>query len=197
MTEQHINSVGHSTPTRELDRPPRALRKSIEAIKDAVAIERVAAEYGEFKLLGNERLLGRCVSPFHGDRTPSMTVFTDTQRFKCFGIGCGISGDVIDLEEVAGRHAELWTAVLALSTRYNVELPRRPVRWHKWQSEKHERRKMVSDAITKSYQRRLYRVYGGFLEDIQDPEAHRQEAERFWDDLYPVAHVCAMRRVGL
>jgi hypothetical protein len=100
---------------------PYGLRKAIPTIKDAVPIEQVATEYGEFKLLGNGRLLGRCVVQDHTDRTPSMTIFTDTQRFKCFG--CGTAGDVIDFEEVAGRHLETWTAVVALSTRYGVEFP--------------------------------------------------------------------------
>ena len=38
------------------------------------------------------RHVGLC--PFHDDRNPSFYVFTDTDRFKCFG--CGESGDVID-----------------------------------------------------------------------------------------------------
>src|SRR4051794_5348433 len=86
------------------ERPRYGIRKAIAAIKDVVLIEEVAGEYGEFKQLGGGRLLGRCVSVNHEDRTPSLTVFTDTQRFKCFG--CGLSGDVIDLEEIAGRHLE-------------------------------------------------------------------------------------------
>src|ERR687893_2565011 len=103
--------------------PAYGLRKAIEAIKNAVPIEQVAAEYGEFKLLGNGRLMGRCVAPDHEDRTPSLTVYINDKRFKCFG--CGLGGDVIDLEEVAGRHLEPWTAIVALSTRYDVELPQR------------------------------------------------------------------------
>jgi DNA primase len=102
-------------------RPPYGLRKAIEVIKDVIPIEQVAAEYGEFKLLGNGRLLGRCVAQDHDDRTPSLTIYTNSQRFKCYG--CGLSGDVIDLEEIAGQHLETWTAVVALSKRYGVELP--------------------------------------------------------------------------
>ena len=34
-----------------------------------------------------------CSCPFHSEKTPSCTVFTDTQNFYCFG--CGAGGDVI------------------------------------------------------------------------------------------------------
>jgi len=32
--------------------------------------------------------------PFHGDKSPSLKVFPDSQKFHCFG--CGTHGDVID-----------------------------------------------------------------------------------------------------
>jgi hypothetical protein len=35
------------------ERPRYGIRKGIETIKDAIPIEQVAIEYGEFKLLGN------------------------------------------------------------------------------------------------------------------------------------------------
>ncbi len=176
------------------ERPTYGLRNAIEIIKDVVPIEQVAAEYGEFKLLGNGRLLGQCVAPDHQDRTPSMTVFTDTRRFKCFG--CQISGDVIDLEEIGGRHLEAWTAVVALAERYGVELPQRPERWHGWQDEKARRRKMIREALTAGYQRRYFRVFGSYLEDIGDPAEREDEARRFFEDLRIVAVVAAENRMS-
>ncbi len=175
-------------------RPPYGLRKAIEAIKDLVPIQQVAAEYGEFKLLGNGRLLGRCVAPDHEERTPSLTIFTDTQRFKCFG--CGLSGDVIDFEEIAGQHHENWTAVVALSTRYGVELPQRPERWHDWQDEKARRRKMIREALAAGYQRRYFRVFGTYLEDIGDPREREDEALQFFEALRTVAVVAAENRMS-
>lgn len=167
--------------------------KAIEKLKAEILIEQVAAEYGEFKLLGNERLLGRCVSPFHTDKTASMTVFTDTQRFKCFGIGCGIGGDVIDLEEYAGKHADTWTAVVALSTRYDVELPGRPRRWHRRQDEKARDHAHLRRTVAARYQRRLFRVFGLYLEDIEDPNERREEGRLFFEDLRPLAESMAIR----
>jgi DNA primase len=176
------------------DRQPYSVRKAIEAVKQAVHIEQVAAEYGTFKLAGPNRLLGRCVAPDHTDKTPSMTVFTDSQRFKCFG--CGLAGDVIDLEEIGGQHVEACTAVVALAERYGVELPRRPERWLNWTNEKDRRRRMVRDALTAAYQRRFFRVYGSYLADIADPAEREAEARRFYDDLRTLAVAAAEHRMS-
>ena len=173
---------------------PYSIKKAIETIKTAVPIEQVATEYGEFKLAGTGRLLGRCIAPDHADRTPSMTVFTDNQKFKCFG--CGLGGDVVDLEEIGGHHIETWTAVVALADRYGVELPRRPERWHEWTNEKDRRHKAILDALTRSYQRRYLRIFGSYLEDIGDLAEREVEARRFFEDLYPVARTAAANRMS-
>ncbi len=173
------------------ERLPR--RSAIEAVKEAVRIEQVASEYGEFRFQGSGRLLGRCVSEAHEDRTPSLTIFTETQTFKCFG--CQLQGDVIDLEELAGRHADTWTATVALSVRYGVELPRRPGRWHEWQDEKSKRRQMIRDALADSYQRRWFRIFGTFLSDISDPDEYEREAALFFDRLRTVAVGAAIHRM--
>ena len=167
-------------------RPPYGLRKAIPAIKDVVRIEWVAAEYAEFKLLGNGRILGRCVASDHEDRTPSMTVFTDSQRFKCFG--CGLSGDIIDLEEIAGRHLDAWTAVVALSERYGVEIPSRSDRWHRHQNTKAKMRAEMRDGLAKVYQRRLYRM-------LHDVGAHAEDDAALWEAMYPAAYLAATDRV--
>jgi DNA primase len=173
------------------ERLPR--RSAIEAIKGAVRLEQVVAEYGQFKFQGSGRLLGRCVSEAHEDRTPSLTIFTETQTFKCFG--CQLRGDVIDFEELAGRHADVWTATVALSVRYGVELPGRPGRWHEWQDEKAKRRQMIRSALADSYQRRWFRVFGTFLSDIEDPGEYEREAALFFDRLRPVAVGAAIHRM--
>jgi DNA primase len=174
------------------ERLPR--RSAIEVVKGAVRLEQVASEYGEFRFQGSGRLLGRCVSEAHEDRTPSLTVFTDTQRFKCFG--CGLAGDIIDFEELAGRHLEAWTAVVALSERYGVALPERLRRWHSRQDEKARRRKTIRETLTRSYQRRYFRVFGGYLEDIGDPQEREEEARRFFEDLRTVAVAAAENRMS-
>ena len=171
-----------------------SIRKAIQTIKTAVLIEQVAAEYTQLKFLGDGRLLGRCAARDHTDRTPSMMVFTDTQRFKCFG--CGIAGDVLDLEEIGGLHVETWTAVVALAERHGVELPQHPERWHSWQDEKASRRKRIREALVTAYQRRYFRVFGSYLKDIADPAEREDEARRFFEDLRTVAVAAAENRMS-
>jgi DNA primase len=177
--------------TTTVERLPR--RSAIEAVKEAVRIELVASEYGQFKFQGSGRLLGRCVSESHEDKTPSMTIFTETQTFKCFG--CQLRGDVIDLEELAGRHADTWTALVSLSVRYGIELPGRPEKWHGWQSEKAKRRQMIRDALADSYQRRWFRIYGTFLADIADEGEYEREAALFFERLRIIALGAATHRM--
>jgi DNA primase len=172
--------------TPDPDQGRYGFRKAIEAIKYAVPIEQVAVEYGEFKLLGNGRLLGRCVAPDHEDRTPSMTVYTDSQKFRCYG--CNLGGDVIDLEELVGQHLETWTAIEALATRYGVELPQRPERWHRHQDTKAEMREEMRRGLAKVYQRRLYRMF-------HDAGAHPEDDAALWEAIYPAAYLAATRRV--
>jgi DNA primase len=159
---------------------------AIEAIKDEIPIEQVAAEYGAFKLAGPNRLLGRCIAPDHEDRTPSMTIFTDTQRFKCFG--CGLAGDLVDLEEICGRHLETRAALVALSERYGVDLPQRPERWRKRQDTKTEMRRKMRDGLAKVYQRRLYRL-------LHDVGAHAEDDAALWEAMYPAAYLAATERL--
>ena len=35
----------------------------------------------------------KCLCPFHSEKTPSCTIYTNTQSFYCFG--CGAGGDAI------------------------------------------------------------------------------------------------------
>ncbi len=176
-------------------KPRYMVKKAIETVKTAVAIEQVAAEYGEFKLLGRGRLLGRCVAPDHEDRTPSLTIYTEEGRFKCFG--CGLFGDVVDLERVAGRHVEAWTAVIALAERYGVELPDHSKRWHEWQTEKGRRHDELRRWRERRYQRRLYRLFAAeCIAAIEDPAEREAEARKAWEELGGLARAWAVRSVG-
>lgn len=38
----------------------------------------------------------RALCPFHDDHNPSLHIYPEEGRFKCFGVGCGLHGDVID-----------------------------------------------------------------------------------------------------
>jgi hypothetical protein len=157
--------------------------RGIEAIRERVPIEQVAQEYFEARLAGPNRLLARCPSPEHEDKTPSFTLFLDSQRFKCFGIGCGIVGDVVDLEKLCGGHEQLWTAMVALSVRYGVELPARSETWHKWQGKKHAIERLGEDIRAQVRGRRLFKVMilnAPEIQNIEDPVERREEIRLCW-----------------
>ncbi len=60
------------------------------AIRNANPIDTVINSYVQLKKRGRTFV---CNCPFHSEKTPSFTVFPDTQSFYCFG--CGAGGDVI------------------------------------------------------------------------------------------------------
>lgn len=49
--------------------------------------------FSSYTLLRRQGSNFKCLCPFHSERTPSCTVYRDTQSFYCFG--CGAGGDVI------------------------------------------------------------------------------------------------------
>ena len=59
-------------------------------LRNANPIETVMGGYVNLIRRGRNYV---CSCPFHSEKTPSCTIFTDTQSFYCFG--CGAGGDVI------------------------------------------------------------------------------------------------------
>jgi DNA primase len=173
---------------------PASFRRQIEALKDAVRIEDVAAGYGAFRLTGDGRLLGRCVAPDHEDRTPSMTVYTDDQRFKCYG--CGEHGDVVDLVRLA-EGGEIWEAMVSLSTRYGVELPGRSAAWYDRQERQAPMRSKIEDVRTQVMMRRLFRwVFEPMLVEIEDEDERASMGGYVWAEVLPLAVRMAEDRRG-
>ncbi|NLZ45551.1 MAG: DNA primase, partial [Clostridiales bacterium] len=62
----------------------------IERIRSANRIEDVMSSYVTVKRAGRN---AKCLCPFHSEKTPSCTIYPDTESFYCFG--CGVGGDVI------------------------------------------------------------------------------------------------------
>lgn len=114
-------------PFGQKQKPPRRnLRKGgttlisesfLERLKDASDIEQVISSYLPLKRHG--RLLkGLC--PFHSEKTPSLTVYTDNQSFYCFG--CQKGGSLITfIQEI--EHLEYVEAVRFLAQRAGLPMP--------------------------------------------------------------------------
>ena len=86
-------------------------------LRNANPIETVMGSYVNLIRRGRNYI---CSCPFHSERTPSCTVFTDTQSFYCFG--CGAGGDVISFVMKA-ENLDFMEAVKLLAERSGLEVP--------------------------------------------------------------------------
>ncbi len=175
-------------------------RKSLEAVKAKVkAIDEADLLCGPagtrtgLRKVG-ERWVGCCPLPDHADRSPSFTVYPETDSWYCFG--CCRGGDVLDLHQLAHGYAEKWEALISLATQRGVELPERPKSWFVWQDEKARRRREIRDAKAQLYQRRYFKLFfADNIAAIQDPEDRRRETEEVWAALQPVCWNIATREI--
>lgn len=62
----------------------------------------------------------KCLCPFHSEKTPSCTIYTNTQSFYCFG--CGAGGDVITFTKQI-ENLDTYEAIKLLAERGGLELP--------------------------------------------------------------------------
>lgn len=89
----------------------------IQELKLNSDIEAVVSSYVQLKR-GGRHLMGLC--PFHSEKSPSFTVYTDTQSFFCFG--CGAGGDVINFIKRV-ENLEYIDAVKHLVDRAGMRMP--------------------------------------------------------------------------
>lgn len=89
----------------------------IDDLKFQNRIEEVISMYVTLKRAGS-RLVGLC--PFHSEKTPSFTVFTDTNSYHCFG--CGAGGDVITFV-MAAENLDYLGALEFLCNRVGMKMP--------------------------------------------------------------------------
>ena len=92
------------------------------ALRNANPIETVMGSYVSLIRRGKNYV---CSCPFHSEKTPSCTVFTDTQSFYCFG--CGAGGDVITFTMKA-ENLDFTEAVKLLAERSGLEVPEKNTR---------------------------------------------------------------------
>lgn len=91
-------------------------------LRNANPIETVMGSYVNLIKRGRNFV---CSCPFHSEKTPSCTVFTDTQSFYCFG--CGAGGDVITFTMKA-ENLDFMEAVKLLAQKSGLEVPERDSR---------------------------------------------------------------------
>ncbi len=84
-------------------------------------IEDVVSSYVSLRTRGRTRV-GLC--PFHGEKTPSFTVYPENNSFYCFG--CGAGGDVITFVKKIER-LDYIDAVRFLADRAGMDMPRNDI----------------------------------------------------------------------
>lgn len=89
----------------------------LDTLRRANPIETVMGNYVQIKKRGRNYL---CSCPFHSEKTPSCTVFPDTQTFYCFG--CGAGGDVITFT-MKIENLDFMEALRLLAQRSGIEMP--------------------------------------------------------------------------
>ncbi|MCD7773805.1 MAG: DNA primase, partial [Ruminococcus sp.] len=89
----------------------------IDRLKYANKIEDVMGSYVSLKRAGSTF---KCLCPFHSERTPSCTVYPETDSFYCFG--CGAGGDVVTFI-MKIENLDYYEAVKFLAERSGIPLP--------------------------------------------------------------------------
>lgn len=90
----------------------------IYSLRQANPIEDVMRSYVSLKRSGSRNFV--CSCPFHSEKSPSCTIFVDTQSFYCFG--CQAGGDVISFI-MKIENLTFMEAVKFLAARAGMEVP--------------------------------------------------------------------------
>ncbi len=104
----------------------------LDRVRGAVDIAEVVGEHVPLRKAGASRLKGLC--PFHKEKTPSFTVNTSLQIFKCFGCGAGGNAAtfLMRIENIAFPEA-----IRKLAERAHIPVP------HSDSPEDQERRRLM------------------------------------------------------
>ncbi len=96
---------------------PRFSDSFLEQLRDGNDIESVISGYIDLKRRG-KNLVGLC--PFHNEKTPSFTVYPETNSYYCFG--CGAGGEVISFIRNI-ENLDFVDAVKLLADRAGLKIP--------------------------------------------------------------------------
>ncbi|GFI71732.1 DNA primase [Clostridiales bacterium] len=89
----------------------------LQELKFKTDIEDIISTYVSLKRRGST-LVGLC--PFHNEKTPSFTVYPETQSFYCFG--CGAGGDAVGFIRKI-ENLDYMDAVKSLAERAGMQMP--------------------------------------------------------------------------
>ncbi|MBE6676412.1 MAG: DNA primase, partial [Ruminococcaceae bacterium] len=96
----------------------RIPREVVEEVRHRTDIVELIGSYVTLKRAGSN-FGGLC--PFHSEKTPSFTVFPDSESFYCFG--CGAGGDAITFV-MKNENLDYPSAVEVLAARAGIQIVR-------------------------------------------------------------------------
>jgi hypothetical protein len=184
---------GSAARTREVSRRPGrsgvSKRSVIEEGKKIPTIDfadRLCGP-GQLRKVG-DKWVARCPLPGHEDKTPSFTVYPESNSWFCFG-ACLRGGDVVDLAAAAWGYGrgEMATAAADLLREFGREIPDRPASWYAKQARQKPIRNAIEEAKVLHTQRRLFRMFLPMVEEIEDAGERSAEREYLWDAAEEIA----------
>jgi hypothetical protein len=184
---------GSAARTREVSRRPErsgvSKRSVIEEGKKIPTIDfadRLCGP-GQLRKVG-DKWVARCPLPGHEDKTPSFTVYPESNSWFCFG-ACLRGGDVVDLAAAAWGYGrgEMATAAADLLREFGREIPDRPASWYAKQARQKPIRNAIEEAKVLHTQRRLFRMFLPMVEEIEDAGERSAEREYLWDAAEEIA----------
>jgi DNA primase len=89
-----------------------------QQLKAQVDIVRVASDWVRLRKVGN-RYTGLC--PFHNEKTPSFSIYTEHQFFQCYG--CGAKGDVFNFVQMI-EGLTFWESLKKLAEQHGIAMPK-------------------------------------------------------------------------
>lgn len=179
-------------------------------LKQANSLESVMSSFTTLKKRGHNYV---CLCPFHSEKTPSCTVYTDNQNFYCFG--CGAGGDVITFV-MKSENLEYIEAIRYLAERGNIEMPdealndnsgkikqkvleinRETAKFYYSQLKTPAGEKGLKYFLNRGLTPETIKKYGlGFAEDKWNTLKNYMLAEGFTEDELVTAGVCARSKTG-
>jgi CHC2 zinc finger len=184
-----VSSVPQAQESRTRRYRGVSYTKPIDAAKEAVPVIDLAdllCGPGGLKRVG-DRWVGQCPWPDHEDRSPSFTVYPETN--SCFCYGCLRGGDVVELYRLAKGfdQRDAHTAAAMLLMEFGHELPPRPPAWFRRQERQAPARDGIDAERVEHLRMLVFRlIWMPWLRQL--PEWVREEATASaWASSRPIA----------
>jgi DNA primase len=189
MSTDYHNRVPTNTPKARRYRgvsyttPINTAKEAVQAIELA---DRLCGPR-QMRRIG-DKWVARCPLPEHEDKTPSFTVYTETNSWYCHG--CHRGGDAVKLAQLAWGYSEKDSHVAAanLLHEFGHEIPKRPPAWFRRQERQRPIRDAIEEAQFEHVRRRIFRrFFKEFVVGIEDEEERDVEYRILWDATRPLA----------